>query len=179
MSRSYFFSAPRSRLRAGMYAGTGIEPVRASQHFPSPRGMGAAVSAWRCGSIDLFYLTMLVREPVHGMQGLLERQRMGLSQNLVEVKKTSTEWCRPFKFYSSPCAPGSSSKDTHSNAAQIIVTRTRQGRHGLALFKGRGWSDASPANQDGGTVSISRHAARPSDELPKKTMHEWDKCRLR
>jgi hypothetical protein len=32
------------------------------------------VSAWLCGSIDLFYLDMLVREPVHGMQGLLERQ---------------------------------------------------------------------------------------------------------
>ena len=33
------------------------------------------MSAWLCYSIGLFYFTMLVREPVHGMQGLLERQR--------------------------------------------------------------------------------------------------------
>jgi hypothetical protein len=33
------------------------------------------VSAWLCGNTGLFYLAMLVREPVHGMQGLLERQR--------------------------------------------------------------------------------------------------------
>jgi hypothetical protein len=58
-----------------MIAGTDNNPFRAAQHFPSPDGTGSAVSAWLCYSIGLFYLPMLVREPVHGMQGLLEKQR--------------------------------------------------------------------------------------------------------
>ena len=58
-----------------MIAGTDNKPFRASQHFPLAGGTGSAVSAWLCSSIGLFYLSMLVREPVHGMQGLLERQR--------------------------------------------------------------------------------------------------------
>jgi 4-oxalocrotonate tautomerase len=57
-----------------MIAGTDNKPFRASQHFPSPEGSGSAVSAWLCGNTGLFYLAMLVREPVHGMQGLLERK---------------------------------------------------------------------------------------------------------
>ena len=44
-----------------------------SQHFPSPEVMGSAVSAWSCGLIILIEHRMLVREPVHGMQGVLEK----------------------------------------------------------------------------------------------------------
>ncbi|MGC1455961.1 MAG: hypothetical protein WA946_12320 [Nitrospirota bacterium] len=44
--------------------------------LPLARGTGSAVSAWLCGNFGLFSLGMLVREPVHGMQGLLERQRV-------------------------------------------------------------------------------------------------------
>jgi hypothetical protein len=58
-----------------MIAGTDNKPFRASQHSTLAQRTGAAVSAWLCGSIGLFNLTMLVREPVHGMQGLLERHR--------------------------------------------------------------------------------------------------------
>jgi hypothetical protein len=72
-----------------MIAGTDNEPFQASQHSTLAWRTGSAactqrlrvqarvqgVSAWLCGSIGLFYITMLVREPVHGMQGLLERQR--------------------------------------------------------------------------------------------------------
>jgi hypothetical protein len=70
-----FFCTPVHNSAQGMIAGTDNKPFRASQHFPSPGGTGSAVSAWFCNSIGLFYLTMLVREPAHGMQGHLERQR--------------------------------------------------------------------------------------------------------
>jgi hypothetical protein len=68
-----------------MIATTDNKPFRAEQHFPSPVETGSAVSAELCSSIGLFYLTMLVRKPVHGMQGVLERQRVSLSPNPVEV----------------------------------------------------------------------------------------------
>ena len=95
--------------------------------------------------------------------------------------------CRGFwkgkEFRRSP-APGSSdARDTHSNAAQIIVMRTRQGRHALhsrrgtrkrwvqaasPFFKGRGWSDASPAYQGGGTVHLPGMLRGRVMSCPKK-----------
>jgi hypothetical protein len=68
-----------------MIAGTDNKPFRAPQHSTLARANGLGrlhpaftsatsrvqgVSAWLCYSIGFFYLTMLVREPVHGMQGL-------------------------------------------------------------------------------------------------------------
>jgi hypothetical protein len=69
-----------------MIAVTDNRTFRAAQHFPSPVGTGSAVSAWLCGSIGLFYLTMLVREPVHGMQGLLEKQRKDMSHSVFPLR---------------------------------------------------------------------------------------------
>jgi hypothetical protein len=46
--------------------------------LPLARRTVSAASARLCGSIGLFYLTMLVREPVHGMQGLLKSKDMSL-----------------------------------------------------------------------------------------------------
>jgi hypothetical protein len=69
-----FFSAPQFTAPRRAWLPLLItKPFRVSQHFPSPGGTGSAVSAWLCYSIGLFCLTMLVRELVHGMQGLLER----------------------------------------------------------------------------------------------------------
>ena len=59
-----------------MIAGTDNKPFEHRSTYPSPGGTGSAVSAWLCGNFGLFSLGMLVREPVHGMQGLLERQRV-------------------------------------------------------------------------------------------------------
>jgi hypothetical protein len=100
MSRSIFFCtpvhsfAPDEFIRGqapGMVAGIDNKPFRASQHSTLARRTGSpactqrlrveprvqGVSAWLCSRVGLFYLTMLVREPVHGMQGPLERQRYG------------------------------------------------------------------------------------------------------
>ena len=81
--------------------------------------------------------------------------------------------CRGFwkgkEFRRSP-APGSSdARDTQSNAAQIIVTRTRQGRHAEPFLKGRGWSAASPAYQGGGTVHLPGMLRGRVMSCPKKT----------
>jgi hypothetical protein len=85
MSRFYFFCTPVHNSAQGMIAATDNRYFRVSQHFPSPGGTGSAVSAWLSGSIGLYCLTMLVREPVHGMQGLLERQGYKSFLNPVEV----------------------------------------------------------------------------------------------
>jgi hypothetical protein len=70
-----------------MIAGTDKKPFRASQHSTLARRTGSVVSAWLYGGFDLFYLGMLVREPVHGMQGLLERQRY---ESLTKPVKTNS-----------------------------------------------------------------------------------------
>jgi hypothetical protein len=76
------FCTPVHSSAQGMIAGTDNKHLRASQHFPSPGGTGSAVSAWFCSSFVLLYLTMLVREPVHGMQGLLERHHAAWLQKI-------------------------------------------------------------------------------------------------
>ena len=58
-----------------MQGGTGIDLVRASQHFPSSVVMGSALPAWRGDRFVRISERMLVREAVRGMQGPRERQR--------------------------------------------------------------------------------------------------------
>ena len=153
----FFFCTPVHSSAQGMIAGTDNKPFRTSQHFPSP---GERTRPRLPGFVTASVFSTL--------PCLCANLFMG---------------CRGFwkvkDFCHSP-APGSSdARDTRSNAAQSIVTRTRQGRHGRALFKGRGWSDASPAYQGGGTVHLPGMLRGRVMSCPKKSMHTWDKRQLR
>jgi len=53
------------------FAGTFF--IELSQRFPSPVHAGSAASSGFCGLIAIFASRMLVREPIHGMQGVLIR----------------------------------------------------------------------------------------------------------
>jgi hypothetical protein len=68
-----FFCTPVHRSAQACNDFTSYVPVQLPQHFPSPEVMGSAVSAWSCGLIIFIEHRMCVREPVHGMQGVLER----------------------------------------------------------------------------------------------------------
>jgi hypothetical protein len=76
-----FFSAPPftcPRRHASLIAATLLFGHRTS---PSPETSGSAVSAWLCDLTDPDYRRMLVRVPVHGMQGPLEKQMPSLYTN--------------------------------------------------------------------------------------------------
>ena len=106
---------------------------------PSPRGTGSAVSAWLCGSIGLFYLTMLVREPVHGMQGLLERQRFCGSP---AQKMAESDLPQPRTSPERPLRPAFAAS-AHERWVQAIFLGTRLGLRKRPIGRTRSTACAS------------------------------------
>jgi len=124
------------------------------------------VSASLCGSIGLSYRGMLVREPVHGMQGLLERQRYESLPKPVEVNLPLSG-----AGLLSSAVPLRRVALTERRAWQCCSNRscenkTRQTRPSPFL-KGEG-GVLRDLHTRVEVLYISLHAARPSDELPKK-----------
>ena len=83
-----FFCTPVHSSAQACTDVTSYHPLLLSQHFPSPMNICSAactqrlrveprvqgVSAWSCGLIIFIEHRMLVHEPVHGMQGVLDSQ---------------------------------------------------------------------------------------------------------
>jgi hypothetical protein len=83
-----------------MITGTDNKPFRGSQRFPSPGERARPRLPGFVAASVLFCLGMLVREPVHGMQGLLERQ--GYKSSYLSPERGMTE----LRFTPAPHVPG-------------------------------------------------------------------------
>ena len=73
----FFFCTPVHRSAQACTDVTNYHPLLLSQHFPSPVNISSAVSAWSCGLISFIEHRMLVRDPVHGMQGFWKGNGIG------------------------------------------------------------------------------------------------------
>ena len=104
-ARRLFFSAPRL-TGPRRHALPVLIPGRFKHRSSSPRPAwpDSAVSACRCGDIGCCCFRMLVRKPVHGMQGPWERQKFEALFKL----RTSLE--RTYAFLGYPSWPKAASR---------------------------------------------------------------------